>query len=62
MLLRVVLVQVVTFPFLCTQEQNELVWKTRDKLQECLSTGELKQLLLANHQAVPSGESRVRTP
>ena len=62
MLLRVVLVQVAMFPFLCTQEQNELVWKTRDELQACLSTTELKQLLLANHQAVPSGESRVRTP
>ena len=43
------------------QEQGELVWKVRDQLQAQLSTAELKQLLEANLQATPSGESRVNT-
>lgn len=37
-----------------------MVWKFRDQLQAVLSTAELKQLLQANSQTVPSGESNVR--
>ena len=50
----------VCVPVLCLQEQGELVWKFRDQLQAILSTAELKQLLQANSQTVPSGESSVR--
>ena len=41
------------------QEQGDAVWKVRDKLQAELSTQELKQLLEANGQTIPSGESKV---
>ena len=41
------------------QEQGEAVWKMRDQLKAQLSTAELRQLLEANSQAIPSGESRV---
>lgn len=43
----------------CVQEQGEEVWKMRDALQAQLSTADLRQLLEANSQAIPSGESKV---
>lgn len=44
---------------MCVQEQGEDIWKMRDALQAQLSTADLKQLLEANSQAIPSGESKV---
>lgn len=41
------------------QEQNDLVWKIRDGLSRSLKTTELRGLLEANGQTVPSGESKV---
>ena len=35
------------------------MWKVRDQLKAQLSMAELRQLLEANSQAIPSGESRV---
>ena len=47
--------------FVChvPQEQNELVWKIRDQLKAELTMSELKQLLQANGQSLPTGESKV---
>ncbi|XP_003385071.1 PREDICTED: poly [ADP-ribose] polymerase 1-like [Amphimedon queenslandica] len=39
------------------REQNEMIWKIRDKLESHLTKGELKDLLDANGQAIPKGES-----
>ena len=36
-----------------------MIWKVRDQLEANLSKGELKDLLDANSQAVPKGESGV---
>ena len=36
-----------------------MIWKVRDQLEANLSKGELKDLLDANGQAVPKGESGV---
>ncbi len=42
------------------KKQSELIWKFRDQLHESLRTSDLKVLLQANKQAIPSGESRVK--
>lgn len=44
------------------KEQSELIWKYRDNLQSSLRPADLKVLLQANHQAIPSGESKVGLP
>lgn len=36
-----------------------MIWKTRDELQSCLNMFELRQMLTANKQSIPSGESKV---
>ena len=36
-----------------------MIWKVRDQLEANLSKGELKDLLDANSQSVPKGESGV---
>ena len=41
------------------QLQSEKLWKVRDQLQSSLSQAELKSMLEANSQEIPSGESRV---
>ena len=43
------------------QEQNKLIWKYRDQLQQDINTAGLKLMLETNEQALPSGESRVST-
>ena len=47
---------------MCSQEQGEALWKVRDQLQAQLSLAQLKQLLEANRQMTPSGESKVALP
>lgn len=47
------------FIFALTQEQTELVWSIKDELKKVCSTNDLKELLIANKQQVPSGETNV---
>lgn len=42
------------------QNQSQLVWGIKDKLRKFCSTNDMKELLIANSQEVPSGESNVR--
>ena len=42
------------------KEQSQLVWGIKDKLRQFCSTNDMKELLIANGQEVPSGESNVR--
>lgn len=44
----------------CVQEQSQLIWGIKDKLRQFCSTNDMKELLIANGQEVPSGESNVR--
>ncbi|KAI8477752.1 Poly [ADP-ribose] polymerase 1, partial [Branchiostoma belcheri] len=39
------------------KEQSKLVWKIRDELSKSMENSDLKELLLANDQDIPSGES-----
>ena len=48
-----------TLLFIFLQLQNEKLWKVRDQLQSSVSLAELKDMLEANGQKVPSGESNV---
>ncbi|KAG7461078.1 hypothetical protein MATL_G00206140 [Megalops atlanticus] len=41
------------------KEQNQLIWSIKDKLKNFCSTNDMKELLIANGQEVPSGESNV---
>ncbi|XP_069464784.1 poly [ADP-ribose] polymerase 1 [Ambystoma mexicanum] len=41
------------------KEQTELIWKIKDELKKVCSTNDLKELLIANKQEVPSGESNI---
>ncbi|XP_007253978.3 poly [ADP-ribose] polymerase 1 [Astyanax mexicanus] len=41
------------------KEQSQLVWGIKDKLKKYCSTNDMKELLIANDQEVPSGESNV---
>lgn len=43
----------------CQQEQTELIWGIKDELRKVCSTNDLKELLIANKQEVPSGENAV---
>lgn len=42
------------------QNQSQLIWGIKDKLRKYCSTNDMKELLIANGQEVPSGESNVR--
>lgn len=44
------------------QNQSQLIWGIKDKLKKFCSTNDMKELLIANGQEVPSGESNVRPP
>ncbi|XP_048363626.1 poly [ADP-ribose] polymerase 1 [Sphaerodactylus townsendi] len=41
------------------KEQTELIWNIRDELKKACSINDLKELLIANKQEVPSGESAI---
>ncbi|KAG6929434.1 poly(ADP-ribose) polymerase 1 [Chelydra serpentina] len=41
------------------KEQTELIWSIKDELRKVCSTNDLKELLIANKQEVPSGESAI---
>lgn len=42
------------------QVQSQLIWGIKDKLKKYCSVNDMKELLIANKQEVPSGESNVR--
>lgn len=46
--------------FVCVQTQSQLIWGIKDKLNRFCSINDMKELLIANGQDVPSGESNVR--
>ncbi|XP_063079036.1 poly [ADP-ribose] polymerase 1 [Engraulis encrasicolus] len=41
------------------KEQSQLIWGIKDKLKKFCSTNDMKELLIANGQEVPSGESNI---
>ncbi|XP_053163184.1 poly [ADP-ribose] polymerase 1 [Hemicordylus capensis] len=41
------------------KDQTELIWNIKDELKKACSTNDLKELLIANKQEVPSGESAI---
>ncbi|XP_056621312.1 poly [ADP-ribose] polymerase 1 [Triplophysa dalaica] len=41
------------------KEQSQVIWGIKDKLKKHCSVNDMKELLIANHQEVPSGESNV---
>uniref|UniRef100_A0AAQ4RBD5 Poly [ADP-ribose] polymerase n=1 Tax=Gasterosteus aculeatus aculeatus TaxID=481459 RepID=A0AAQ4RBD5_GASAC len=41
------------------KNQSQLIWGLKDKLKKFCSTNDMKELLIANGQEVPSGESNV---
>uniref|UniRef100_A0A672YT45 Poly [ADP-ribose] polymerase n=1 Tax=Sphaeramia orbicularis TaxID=375764 RepID=A0A672YT45_9TELE len=41
------------------KNQSQLIWGIKDKLRKYCSTNDMKELLIANGQEVPSGESNV---
>lgn len=43
-----------------SQEQSQLIWGMKDKLKKYCSINDMKELLIANSQDVPAGESNVR--
>ncbi|XP_063775031.1 poly [ADP-ribose] polymerase 1 [Pseudophryne corroboree] len=42
------------------KEQTELIWSIKDELKKVCSTNDLKELLIANKQQVPSGETNIQ--
>lgn len=46
--------------FALMQNQSQLIWGIKDKLNKFCSVNDMKELLIANGQEVPSGESNVR--
>lgn len=46
--------------FVLVQNQSQLIWGIKDKLNKFCSVNDMKELLIANGQEVPSGESNVR--
>lgn len=46
--------------FALMQAQSQLIWGIKDKLNKFCSVNDMKELLIANGQEVPSGESNVR--
>ncbi|MGH0125336.1 UNVERIFIED_CONTAM: hypothetical protein FKN15_041980 [Acipenser sinensis] len=41
------------------KDQSQLIWNIKDELKKCSSTNDMKELLIANKQEVPSGESAI---
>ncbi|KAF7690537.1 poly [ADP-ribose] polymerase 1 [Silurus meridionalis] len=41
------------------KEQTQLIWGIKDKLKKFCSTNDMKELLIANSQEVPAGESNI---
>ncbi|KAM4632765.1 poly [ADP-ribose] polymerase 1 [Polymixia lowei] len=41
------------------KEQSKLIWGIKDKVKKNCSTNDMTELLIANHQEVPSGESNM---
>ncbi|XP_066550886.1 poly [ADP-ribose] polymerase 1 [Amia ocellicauda] len=41
------------------KEQNQLIWSIKDELKKYCSANDMKELLIANGQEVPSGESNI---
>uniref|UniRef100_A0A8C2EQZ9 Poly [ADP-ribose] polymerase n=1 Tax=Cyprinus carpio TaxID=7962 RepID=A0A8C2EQZ9_CYPCA len=41
------------------KEQSQLIWGIKDKLKKFCSINDMKELLIANNQEVPSGESNI---
>lgn len=41
------------------KEQSQLIWSIKDKLRQFCSINDMKELLIANGQEVPSGESNI---
>ncbi|XP_016353305.1 poly [ADP-ribose] polymerase 1-like isoform X1 [Sinocyclocheilus anshuiensis] len=41
------------------KEQSQLIWRIKDKLKKFCSINDMKELLIANNQEVPSGESNI---
>lgn len=41
------------------KEQSKLIWNIKDELKKTCSTNDLKELLIANSQDIPSGESAI---
>ncbi|KAL4630473.1 poly ADP-ribose polymerase 1 [Arapaima gigas] len=41
------------------KEQSQLIWNIKDKLKKYCSVNDMKELLIANGQEVPSGESNI---
>ncbi|KAJ1148806.1 hypothetical protein NDU88_001632 [Pleurodeles waltl] len=41
------------------KEQTDMFWKIKDELKKVCSTNDLKELLIANKQEIPSGESNI---
>ncbi|XP_048105685.1 poly [ADP-ribose] polymerase 1 [Alosa alosa] len=41
------------------KDQSQLIWGIKDKLKKYCSTNDMKELLIANGQDVPSGESNI---
>ncbi|KAM9435896.1 poly [ADP-ribose] polymerase 1 [Clarias gariepinus] len=41
------------------KEQSQLIWGIKDKLKKYCSTNDMKELLIANGQDVPSGEANI---
>ncbi|XP_013925201.1 PREDICTED: poly [ADP-ribose] polymerase 1 [Thamnophis sirtalis] len=41
------------------KDQTELIWNIKDELKNACSTNDLKELLIANKQEVPSGEAAI---
>ncbi|KAG8123340.1 putative Poly [ADP-ribose] polymerase protein [Naja naja] len=41
------------------KDQTELIWNIKDELKTACSTNDLKELLIANKQQVPSGEAAI---
>lgn len=50
----------LVFVMFLLQNQSQLIWGIKDKLKKFCSTNDMKELLIANGQEVPSGESNVR--
>lgn len=46
--------------FVPAQNQSQLIWGIKDKLNKFCSVNDMKELLIANGQEIPSGESNVR--
>ncbi|XP_077567914.1 poly [ADP-ribose] polymerase 1 [Stigmatopora nigra] len=41
------------------KEQSQLIWRIKDKLRTLCSANDMKELLIANDQKIPSGESNM---